>query len=233
MPYYKTANLLFIHIPKTGGTVIEGELKKQHKETLYSGSTNDILPSPFNKTSLQHQFYTTIFKFKDKLEINFENIKMFCVVRNPYDRIISDLFWYKLIKKNFNKKKVLDVIKNKYINNNDLDNHNVPQYKFIVDENETINPNIKIFHCEKLNDTNTEINEFIGFNINIFQKNVNKDYSKYLNNESIKIISDYYKKDFELFNYPLINIEDREESEEEDEEESEEEVESEEENKIK
>lgn len=212
MPYYKTANLLFIHIPKTGGTVIEEQLEKQHKQTLYSGRTNNILPSPFNKTSLQHQFYTTIFKFKNKLQINFDNIKIFCVVRNPYDRIISDLFWYKLIKNNYNPEQVFNVIKNKYIDRNDLDNHNKPQYKYITDKNENIIQNIKIFHCEKLNDTNTEINEFLGFNINIIKKNVNKDYSKYLNNKSIKIINNYYKKDFELFNYPLINIENKDES---------------------
>lgn len=30
MPYYKEKKLLFIHIPKTGGTVIENEIKKKH-----------------------------------------------------------------------------------------------------------------------------------------------------------------------------------------------------------
>ena len=99
MPYYPNKNILFIHIPKTGGTVIEDEIKKQYNETLYSGYSNNILEYPYNKISLQHQLYTTIYKYKNILNINFNNIKIFSVVRNPYDRIISDLFWYNLIEK--------------------------------------------------------------------------------------------------------------------------------------
>jgi hypothetical protein len=203
MPYYKEKNILFIHIPKTGGTVIEDNIKKKFKQTLYSGVTNNLLSSPYDKISLQHQFYTTIYNYKDKLSVDFKNIKVFTSVRNPYDRIISDLFWYKLIEKDYSSDQVLDVIKNNYINRTDLDNHNVPQYKFIVDKDEKLFSHIKIFKTEFLNEDNKKINDYLNININIKKNNVNKDYSRYLNEESISIINEIYKKDFIFFNYTL------------------------------
>ena len=203
MPYYKEQNLLFIHIPKTGGTVIENNIKKKYKQTLYSGVTNKLLDNPYNKKSLQHQFYTTIYKFKKKLDVNFDNIKIFSIVRNPYDRIISDLFWNKLIKKHFTAEQVYNVIKNNYLYRDDLDNHNKPQYKFIVDENSELIKNIKIFRTETLNESNDDLSKFVGFNINIRKEGINKDYSNYLNKNSISLINIFYKKDFELFNYKL------------------------------
>lgn len=201
MPYYKEKNLLFIHIPKTGGSMIEDSIKKKTPETLFNprGPTLDF---PNNITP-QHQFYTTIYKFRHKLDINFDNIKIFSVVRNPYDRIISDLFHYGLIKKNFTAEQVYNVIKNKYLYRNNLDNHNEPQYKYIVDENSELIKNIKIFRTETLNESNDDLSKFVGFNINIQKKGINKDYSNYLNKDSISLINIFYKKDFELFNYKL------------------------------
>jgi len=203
MPYYKEKDLLFIHIPKTGGTNIENCIIQKHKQTLYSGKTNNLLKYPYNNISLQHQFYTTIYNNRDKLDINFNNIKIFSVVRNPYNRIISDLFWYNLIKKDYTPEQVYDKIVNDYLNRYDLDNHNQPQYKYITDNHRNLIPGIKIFKCENLNEMNEDINKFIGFDINIKQDNANKDYSKYLNKDSIDLINKIYKKDFELFNYDL------------------------------
>ena len=76
MPYYKNNKLLFIHIPKTGGTVIESQLKAVDEQSLYSGNSNDVLEPPYNQISLQHQFYTTLYTFQHKLGINFDDISL-------------------------------------------------------------------------------------------------------------------------------------------------------------
>ena len=91
MPYYKEINTLFIHIPKTGGTVFEDDLKRKHKQTLYTGNKNALLPAPYNEISLQHQTYNTLYKYKENCKIDFKNIKILSFVRNPYARTISDL----------------------------------------------------------------------------------------------------------------------------------------------
>tara|TARA_B110000967_G_scaffold154664_1_gene159330 strand:- start:1248 stop:1871 length:624 start_codon:yes stop_codon:yes gene_type:complete len=203
MPYYSNINVLFLHIPKTGGTVIEEAIQKKTKQTLYSGYSNDLLPSPFNIISLQHQLYTTLYKYKHLCGINFDRVKIFAVVRNPYDRIISDLFFLRLIHINTSAEDVYHIIKDNYLYRDNLDNHNIPQFKFISDENGDLVSNIKIFKTETLNENNKLLNEYLGIDINIITHNVNKNYSKYLNKNSINIINTFYRKDFELFNYHI------------------------------
>jgi hypothetical protein len=206
MPYYPEANILFIHIPKTGGTVIEQEISKQFEQTLYSQVPNDVLDFPYDSTSLQHQYYTTLHTFQDKVNVDFDNAKVFSVVRNPYTRIISDLFWLDLIKKNFTANQVYDVIKNNYLHRNDLDNHNQPQYLFVTDENNNPIPRIKIFKCERLNESNEILNNYLGINIDIRQTIEKKEYLKYLNKDSIALINDFYKLDFLLFQYCMLHV---------------------------
>ena len=210
MPYYKDLNLLFIHIPKTGGSFIADALNnKNYKVTLCQRGisihdiSNSLFKPPHNKGSLQHQFYSTLYKYKNKINIDFENTKVFSIVRNPYNKIISDLFWLKLINKKSSPNEIYEIIKNKYLYRDDLDNHNQPQYKFITDENNQLIKNIKIFKCETLDILNHQINDFIGVNINLKNENANKDYSYYLNKNSISLINDFYKKDFELLDYHL------------------------------
>jgi len=104
MPYFKPLNLLYIHVPKTGGMSIEEYFYNKCK--MIRGEKNIYgwyldrekrIRVPDNRT-LQHFTYQEIckeqkyFDFSDILgEIN--NTTILVSVRNPFERIMSDLFW--------------------------------------------------------------------------------------------------------------------------------------------
>ena len=199
MPYYPQINLLFIHVPKTGGTSLEKYFRKYSSEKLFSthANTNAILPHPHASASLQHQPYKTIYAYQDLLDIRIDaDTRIISVVRNPYDRIISDLFWYKLIERDTSPSDVYDVIC-QYMDADCYDNHNIPQYMFLTDESGAMVDRIKIFRTETLTQ---ELRDY-GFGDYDGDKN-QTDYGVYLNAQSIALINRVYCKDFDLFGYP-------------------------------
>ena len=207
MPYFKNAHLLFIHIPKTGGSNIENFFMNYLKQ---NPTINQLLSNnlnlKINNHSLQHMTYQEIYNNKDFFNINFDSkIKILTVVRNPYNRIISDLFYLKIANKKNNKNEIEKIIE-KYLNNDHLyDNHKLEQYKFLTDNDNKILKDIIILNSETLNDQMNELGfpEFSNF-CNQTNTKITKDYYDYLNEASIKMINDYYKKDFEYFNYTML-----------------------------
>jgi len=218
MPYFKNEfqNLLLIHIPKTGGSSLENYFSR----IFYIKLDNDSLFSYLNKEkkelinkkdnlnnfflfeniSLQHLTYQNIIENKEFLKLNMENLKIISIVRNPYERIISDLFYQNGITITFSAEKVLEMIK-KYLVSNNLDNHNIPQYKFLIDKNDKLITNLILLKTENL----TEEMKRLGYEDFIENDHVNTrgklNYYNYLNNDSIKLINEFYALDFYYFNY--------------------------------
>lgn len=87
MPFYQVngRNLLFIHVPKTGGRSVEAYLKDlSGAQVLFHPKKQDIFPC-----SPQHMH-------AEALELLFGNRffdHSFMVVRNPYRRFVSEYHW--------------------------------------------------------------------------------------------------------------------------------------------
>jgi len=216
MPYFKNnnINLLLIHIPKTGGTSLEKYFSKKYNIKLDINSLYTIKNNPeylLNNVHLQH---LTLLNLKDnnkRFKIDWNNLKIITIVRNPYDRILSEIFWrnIKMEKKNNIKTKIDSINKikeyiQKYKNNNStLDNHMRPQYEFLLNKEQQIDPNILILKTEDLTEQMKK-NGWVDFS-NFDNKVINTyKYSDWFNQEILDLINEIYDNDFKYFNYNKI-----------------------------
>jgi len=211
MPYFNngTINILFLHIPKTGGTSIDVFLSKKYNIPLNTKSlfTNDSVKTKIGNveiaTSLQHVTYRDIIEHKEFFGIDFNDIKIITIVRNPYERIISDLFFLKLINKESSKDVTFSAIKS-YISSKTTDGHNRPQYQYLNTDNYDLSiSKITIMRTESLRQDMIRLG-YVDFDV-IANSNPDKiDHYSFLNNNSINLINKFYDKDFELFGYSKI-----------------------------
>lgn len=207
MPYFKKINTLLIHIPKTGGTSVENYFFNKYniKRTLTSLYSSLIFT--INNHSFQHSTYQELYANREYLEIDFNNLKIITIVRNPYERIISDLFFFKLINLEMTQEQIFDKIKF-FIETEEFiyDKHKIEQYKYLINDKNIIDENIYIMKTENLSN-DMKFQGWEDFNLEDNKTQRNKiNYIKLLNYNSINLINNYYNKDFEYFNYNMIKI---------------------------
>jgi hypothetical protein len=213
----KLSEYKFLHITKTGGTSIE---EFGFKLGIKWGKYDNILYYFFNKVGFWH---IPLIYIPNDILIKY---KWFTIVRNPYDRIISEINYLirdNIINENVDINKYLFNILtklftyntetklytiNKEVNESDelmYKFHFTPQYMYTTNSNLKILDNIKIMKFENLNN---EINNFLKENESLEtfdiheQINNNKLYTIIdLSLKNINLINEIYKHDFELFNY--------------------------------
>ena len=199
--------LFFIHIPKNAGTSIEYISKKNNilwgKDYQFNLTENEIENLLENK-SIWHvpPKYLPTDNNPYKKYINF------AIIRNPYDRIISEYKYYKNIEniKDYNINIFIKDIYHKYKENKFYYGcHFIPQSEFIYGYPKCD----EILRFETLDsDFYNLLNKYKYRQMKLPQKN--KSYGNTtidsLNKDSIEIINKIYKDDFENFGYKLIDI---------------------------
>lgn len=185
--------LKFIHITKTAGTSIE-EI----------GRENNIF---FGRYHTEYGGWHIFFKYKPtdfKLKYDW-----FLVVRNPYDRLVSEFHckWGGVgnMACKYNKEGFNNLLRQKIMKRQPMGDHYSEQYKYL-----DTNPKIKI-HILKYENLESDFNKLMDeYELPLrLTKELNKNKKHFditdLSNENIKLINHIYKKDFEKFNYPMIS----------------------------
>lgn len=217
MPFNLHSNLFFIHIPKTGGSSIERCLSLDQLKGGYKFKYTKNNKTIQCKSSPQH---LTLDILEDAIE-NFQSFKHFTVVRNPYDRLVSEYhFSYDCrvdnkIMCNLKLNNILDF--NNFIRYifNELtedqrqilfDNHFVPQVHYT-----TGNTKVKVFKLEEIN----MLEEWLQIqtknnNLKIphdMRSRCRKPFCDYFTDKDVlELVNNYYKQDFKKFKYDLIKL---------------------------
>jgi len=222
MPYFHTddINVLFIHVPKTGGSSIEKYFSEKFDinmdyTSLYGWKHPAVVDSILfgdNKYeySLQHMHFRQYIKFQRLFGINMcdPTLIVLAIVRNPYERIVSDMFFFvkelniTIISTPDDVEKAIETY---LITETSFDNHRMTQYDMLRDDNGFIPPRMNIMRT----DTLTSDMHFMGFDDFNLCENSNRagvssdHYMSLLTRRSILLINNYYAKDFDYFGYEL------------------------------
>ena len=202
MGILKNEKILFCHISKTGGITV-------HKLMEQIGNL-DICDKHYS-----------VLQMKDILQDYnlFRKCYKFCIVRNPWDRMVSTYFFRKEKKEpDFGPVEQWDLDFNswiKYIYSEEyqklnllhqgtLDNvkyHFGSSYRWIVDENNNMLVD-KIIRFENLEKELMEIFSCYGnFQIDKNNSTHHNHYREYYNEESIHLVRENFKEDIKYFNY--------------------------------
>lgn len=195
MPIFLNNKLLFIHIPKTGGTSIEKFIEDNGDVMAFYTFSGSIF---VNSHTPQHCTY------KEYESFNFlkSGMRIFTIVRNPEERVISEFFYIHKyrpdIRKYFkNFEEYLQLFLS-YENLTLFDNHNLSQYDYLKNQKGEIDMKIKIF---KFFD-HKEIENYLGMKgLSTYSKYKTEKNGFLPTRDQSDKIKDFYALDYQLFKF--------------------------------
>ena len=227
MPFFNTnkhGKILYIHIPKTGGSSVEAYFYKHHDftvrtkpYTIYGYKLPDFdISAVLGHSTLQHCTYQEIVKHSSIFQLHQDDLNectIIATVRNPYHRIVSDLFFFELIRENSTQIECENAVTHFLANGPykhytpewNYDNHRKSQHEFLYDIDTT---KTHIIKQEGLTQGMHDLGyvDFDGYeNVNRTKTPASK-YMDLLTSVSVQLINDFYSKDFEIFGYSKISL---------------------------
>ncbi len=220
MPISHKHRAIFVHIPKTAGTSVENVLGIKDIEDIYnSGKTNDIL-KVVNADCLSSKEYRNIL-LKSPQHYTLQELKKiigaaafndylkFSIVRNPYDRFVSEYkynnqFNFLSFDEYVNYVMSLTAVERSWF----FDGHLETQTSFLIDETGVIDQSVKIFKFEELDILKNFVSELTGiadFPHKLKSTNMISFISFYTNKIE-NMVYEFYKDDFVNFNYDRLNL---------------------------
>ena len=190
-PIIRTApnhKFIFIHINKTGGTSIGKAIGLRRKRHL------------------------TVSQIISKIgEQRFSNTFVFCVVRNPWDKVLS-LYKYRVKTNQTNMRdnhiSFNEWVKQTYGKEKNIFYYNkplmfAPQSDWLKDKNGNLRVD-KVLKFESLSDDFQDLTTFLGYNSKYLGKENSTEkvnYKNFYDESSRKIIEEWFSEDIKLFNY--------------------------------
>jgi chondroitin 4-sulfotransferase 11 len=192
MPYCDEKKTIFIHTPKTGGTIVRTllDIKK------FVDENPNTIPSPQHYTCDLLRFFLGTEKYNDYYK--------FAFVRNPWSRLASEYFW----RKNFLKLTNLPAfdeficmaelkVKQAHYYDEPFSDHFIPQSEFVIDVDD-------IFKFEEFEKNVHSVAKILAIEIGAINKKPIKShdkYWKYYDSQTKSIIAEVYAEEIERFGY--------------------------------
>jgi len=205
--------VIFIHIPKCAGSSIETAFginvnnNQLNRENLFGWDD-------YNKLYLQHATPQELIDLKLISKKQWNNYYKFIIVRNTWDKVMSDFFWFRETKKF---KGNLDDYLNanndfsRFINKGEITyrgDHLTPQIDYMFLDSELIKYDSVIeFNKDSLDKELIKLSDDLNLSKDFFKRKVQvgkkfkQHYSKFYTNKMKEQVNLKYKNDIDFFNF--------------------------------
>lgn len=192
LPYCDNKKVIFLHVPKTGGTTIERlfDIARLHDSNPATNPTPQHLTCKMLRERIGDDKYESYYKF--------------VFVRNPWSRILSSYFWRQTLPRKrpvlpFTKfiENVERVVDERLFYSQEFGDHFIPQLEYTSDVDD-------VFRFENFEDGARQVASRLGLTVRKIPAKKAKHYDNYrefYNDHTRQVIARIYRDEIDEFGY--------------------------------